>query len=167
MIIAMLSTKQAIREITDNELSNSAKVIRDSFKTVAIEFSLTKGNCPTHPSLTTVHQLRKLKEKGLLLFGLFLGNIQVGFVAIEKAENDLYYMEKLAVLPDYRHKGYGVELAKFVLGCIKNRGGKKLGIGIMNDHTVLKDWYKGLGFKETSTKRFPHLPFTVCFMEIA
>ena len=30
---------------------------------------------------------------------------------------------------------------------------------------VLKDWYGKLGFVEISTMKFPHLPFTVCFME--
>lgn len=27
----------------------------------------------------------------------------IGFVAIEKSSDDLYFMEKLAVLPEYRH----------------------------------------------------------------
>jgi ribosomal protein S18 acetylase RimI-like enzyme len=101
----------------------------------------------------------------VLLFVLFSGDRQVGFVAIEKADNNLYYMEKLAVLPEYRHKGYGTRLVRFVLDYIKNKGGKKLSTGIIDEHTILKNWYKGMGFKEISTQKFPHLPFTVCFME--
>ena len=30
---------------------------------------------------------------------------------------------------------------------------------------LLKNWYMSYGFRETGTKAFPHLPFTVCFME--
>ena len=55
-----------IRKIADeNELENSVKVIADSFQTVAVEFNLTKDNCPTHPSLVTLKQLHEMKRKGL------------------------------------------------------------------------------------------------------
>jgi len=37
--------------------------------------------------------------------------------------------------------------------------------GIVNEQEVLKSWYKGLGFTEKETRSYPHLPFTVCFME--
>jgi len=157
--------KQTIREITDNELSRSARVIRDSFRTVAAEFGLTRENSPTHPSFTTVRQLRKLKDKGLMFFGLFLDDRQVGFVAIEKADNKLYYMEKLAVLPGYRHKGCGTGLVRFVFDYVKEGDGKTPSISIIDEHTILKNWYKESGFREISTRKFPHLPFTVCFME--
>jgi len=91
-----------IREIrNEHDLKNSVKVIRDSFKTVAVEFKLTQDNCPTHPSLTTLDKLLELKNKARL-FGLFLNDAQVGFVAIEKAVDTLYYLDKLAVLPTYR-----------------------------------------------------------------
>lgn len=161
----MLAEKTTIREVTKDELIKSAKVIRDSFKPVAIEFSPTKDNCPTHPSFTKVRQLYKLRDRGIKLFGFFLGDRQIGFVAIEKADENLYYMEKLAVLPEYRHKNYGAELVRFVFDYIRNRGGQKLSIGIIDEHTVLKYWYKELGFKEIGTQVFNHLPFTVCFME--
>jgi len=161
----MSAEKSTIRELTKAELIRSAKVIRDSFKPVAIDFSLTKENCPTHPSFTKVRQLYELWDKGVKLFGLFLGDRQIGFVAIEKANEDLYYMEKLAVLPKYQHKNYGEELARFVFDYIGKRGGQKLSVGIIDGHTVLKHWYKGLGFKEVGTQEYRHLPFKVCFME--
>jgi hypothetical protein len=37
--------------------------------------------------------------------------------------------------------------------------------GIVEDDTVLKNWYTANGFTHTGTKRFGHLPFTVGFME--
>ncbi len=91
----------------------------------------------------------------------------MGFVAVERADASLYYMELLAVLPEYRHSGYGTRLVAFVLDHVRHAGGQKLSIGIINEHKVLKDWYVMLGFAETSTSTFPHLPFAVCFMERA
>ena len=90
----------------------------------------------------------------------------MGFVAIEKADENLYYLEKLSVLPEYRHNGYGKELLQFVCDTAAAKGAKKLSIGIIYEQAVLKDWYKDIGFRETGTRKFEHLPFTVGFMEI-
>ena len=155
-----------IREIAnEKEMENSVKVIADSFCTVAVEFNLTKDNCPTHPSLVTLKQLTEMKRKGLKLFGLFEDDVQVGFAAVEKKKHKVFNLEKLAVLPEYRHKGYGGKLVEFAAEYAKNAEGEKLSIGIINEHTVLKKWYAAKGFKETSVVKFEHLPFTVCFME--
>jgi ribosomal protein S18 acetylase RimI-like enzyme len=91
--------------------------------------------------------------------------MQVGFVAIEKADDKVYYLDKLAVLPEYRHKGYGGKLVEFVSNFVKKHNGQKVSLGMINESTVLKKWYQKLGFKETGTQSFEHLPFTVCFME--
>jgi ribosomal protein S18 acetylase RimI-like enzyme len=157
----------SINEIAGNVgINDSALVIRNSFRTVAKEFNLTRTNCPTHPSFVTIRQLTELKKKGLNFFGGFLGKTQVGFVALEKVDEALYYMEKLAVLPDYRHQGYGRKLVEFAVDCVGSHNGKKISIGTIDEHTILKDWYTKLGFKEVSTRKFNHLPFTVCYMEI-
>jgi len=155
-----------IREIyRENELRDSARVVRNAFKTVALDFNFTRENNPTHPSFMTMKRLREDHDKGVRFFGLFLGDEQIGFIAVEKADADLFYIERLAVLPKYRHRGYGKYLMEFAFEHIRTNGGKKVSIGIINEQTVLKDWYKGLGFEETATRQFAHLPFTVCFME--
>jgi ribosomal protein S18 acetylase RimI-like enzyme len=156
-----------IREIgIDESLDGSAEVIRKSFRTVAEELSLTAENAPTHPSFITLEQLVELRRKGLAFYGYYLDDRQVGFVAMEKADDSVYYLEKLAVLPGYRHNGYGKELVRFVLDMAAARGAEKLSIGIIYEQTVLRDWYKDFGFRETGTRKFEHLPFTVGFMEI-
>jgi ribosomal protein S18 acetylase RimI-like enzyme len=112
----------------------------------------------------TLDKLLELKGKAKL-FGLFLNNMQVGFVAIEKADDRVYYLDKLAILPGFRHKGYGKSLVRFVSSYVKKRDGQKVSLGMIDESAVLKNWYQQLGFKETGTKNFEHLPFTVCFME--
>ena len=154
-----------IKEINSRrDLDNSVEVIRESFETVALEFGLNQDNCPTHPSLITLDKLLELKGKAKL-FELFLKDRQVGFVAVEKADGRVYYLDKLAVLPGYRHKGCGRKLVEFVVTYIKEQGGQKVSLGMINESTILKNWYKNLGFIEAGTKNFEHLPFTVCFMD--
>ena len=156
----------SIREITgEEELKTSARVVRNAFRTVALDFEFTRENNPTHPSFMTIRRLRRDRDMRVKFFGLFLGERQIGFIAVEKADAALYYIERLAVLPQYRHRRYGKKLMEFAFEYIRTNGGTKVSIGIINEHTVLKEWYKGLGFKETSVREFAHLPFTVCFME--
>jgi ribosomal protein S18 acetylase RimI-like enzyme len=155
-----------IREIiAQDQISTSVGVIRQAFKTVADEFNLTPDNCPTHPSFITFDALLKLNKRGTKFFGTFIDEMQIGFIAVEKSDDGLYFIEKLAVAPPHRHKGYGKTLVQFAMEFIRNSMGKKISIGIINDHTVLKNWYKGFGFEEVSTRKYDHLPFTVCFME--
>ena len=145
-----------IREITgERELRESVRVIRDSFITVATELNLDI-------SLTT---LKSMKERGIRVFGLFQDGRQIGFVAIEKADDNLYYMEKLAVLPEYRHRGFGKMLMDFVFEYVRGKNGEKVSIGIINKNSTLKTWYKAYGFVEAGTQRFERLPFVVCSME--
>lgn len=156
----------SIREVINgSELRDSARVIRNAFRTVALDFGFTRENNPTHPSFITTKRLREDQNRGVKFFGLFLSESQIGFIAVEKADAVLYYIERLTVLPQYRHRGYGRMLMECAFDYITENGGTKVSIGIINEHTVLKDWYKGLGFKETSIREFAHLPFTVCFME--
>ncbi|MBP7737554.1 MAG: GNAT family N-acetyltransferase [Spirochaetes bacterium] len=156
-----------IKELTiDSELEQSVDVIRNSFQSVADRFNLTRENCPTHPSFVTHDRMLELKKKGSRFFGLFDGDTQVGFVAIEKSTEDLYFLEKLAVAPAYRHRLFGMQLVRFALDHIKKSGGTVVSIGIIDEHTELKQWYEKLGFREVNRKKFDHLPFTVCFMEM-
>lgn len=141
------------------------KVIRNSFITVANHFNLTKENAPTNPAFIEIDALNKMYEKNIDMFIVLENDVYIGFVAIEKANNEIYYMEKLAILPEYRHKGYGKKVMDFVVNYVKCKDGKKISIGIINENDILKKWYLSYGFIETETKVFKHLPFTVCFME--
>ena len=156
-----------IREIGDEkELAQSVQVIREAFDTVAKELNLTEINCPTNPAFTNIGNLKAMKEKGIKFFGLYNNDdIQVGFVAIEKASESLFYMERLAVLPEFRHSGLGKQLMDFVFDYVKKEKGVKVSIGIINENAMLKKWYQDYGFKETALKNYSHLPFTVCMME--
>ncbi|MDD2372966.1 MAG: GNAT family N-acetyltransferase [Syntrophomonadaceae bacterium] len=155
-----------IREIvSEAELSNSVNVIRESFITVANQFKLTRENAPSNAAFIELEDLLKMKEKDIHLFGVFKDEIQIGFFTVERNDNDLCYLNKLAVLPGYRHNGYGKKMLDFVFLYIKRAGGGKISIGIINENLVLKNWYIQSGFTETVIKNYPHLPFEVCLME--
>ena len=154
------------REVSsDIEMEKCAAVIRDAFKTVAEDLKITKESAPTNPAFLEKDSLIRMKEKGIVMFGVFENSVQIGFVAIEKADTDVYYMEKLAVLPEFRHKGCGRRIMDFVFDYVSGNNGKKVSIALINENSVLINWYIDYGFTVTGTKRFNHLPFEVCFME--
>lgn len=156
-----------IKEITcsSDDLTESVRVIRNSFATVASEFGLTKDNCPTHPAFMTLARLQETLEKGVKIFGLYTGAFQIGLVAAEKSTDEIYFLERLSVLPNYRHQGYGKILIDYIFDYVKVKEGKMIKIALINEHSVLKKWYLEYGFIETEIKKYSHLPFTVCFME--
>ena len=53
-----------------------------------------------------------------------------------------------------------------VLDYVGRQGGKKVSLGMIDSHAVLKEWYKSMGFEEKGIKKFEHLPFLVCFMDL-
>lgn len=148
----------------NNNLEICLDVIRKSFTSVANDFNLNKKNAPTNPAFIELKHLIQMDQKGVSMFGAFLENTCIGFVGIKKAMEGTYWLEKLAVLPEYRNKGYGKELIDFVFAYVREHNGKRVSIGIINEHIVLKNWYLDYGFKEVEKKVFDHLPFTVCFM---
>jgi len=147
------------------DIKATVTVLRKSFATVANRLGLTVENCPTNAAFIKEESLYEMKEKGIFMFGLFDGDEQVGFTALQKSTDTLFYLEKLAVIPEYRHKGYGKILMDFCFDYVRKLNGEKISIGIINENTVLKNWYSEYGFTETGTKDYPHLPFIVCFME--
>ncbi|MBN2011452.1 GNAT family N-acetyltransferase [candidate division KSB1 bacterium] len=164
----MVKNDPVIKEIVSTEqLLESVSVLQNSFETVARLYKLTEQNCPTNAAFITAEKLISLKQKPVIMFGLYENSRQIGFVALEKStsKNHVYYLEKLAVLPEYRHRGYGNLLMDHCVNYVRDHAGEKISIGIIFEHQLLKKWYENYGFVSTGLKSFKHLPFTVCFME--
>jgi cysteine-S-conjugate beta-lyase len=70
------------------------------------------------------------------------GNVPVGCVRVRKVGKKLK-IERLAILKEFRGKGFGREIVKKVVGYCR----KKRSAGIyMNAQYYLLDFYRGLGF---------------------
>lgn len=157
---------RGVSDICEAQLEQCTEVIRESFTTVAVEFGLTKENCPTHTSFIKLEVLQDRYRRGCPMFGYFLDGKIVGYVSLTKNSDTSFELNNLAILPEYRHKGYGKELMDVCRNKVKELGGNKITIGIIEENTRLKEWYTAYGFVHTGTRRFEHLPFTVGFMEL-
>ena len=144
-----------------------SKLLNIAFATVAKEFGLTKQNNPTNSAFITSDELKAQLTECREFYKYIDNGNPVGFIAIEKTldGSDTFYIEKLSVIPNYRHLGIGNRLLDFASNRIVELGGKRISIGLINSNIVLKNWYDKLGYVEYSVKIFEHLPFEVCLME--
>jgi ribosomal protein S18 acetylase RimI-like enzyme len=158
--------KPKIVPLSADDIPAYAEVIRQSFATVARDFNLTQENCPLHPAFITHDNLRGTYDNNYSPFGLFAGETLAGFVSLSDKGNGVFAMNSLSVLPEFRHYGYGKTLMDFCKAQVKKRGGLKMEIDLIDENTVLKNWYFANGFTLAETKRLPWFPqFTVAYME--
>ncbi len=155
-----------IRDAALSDISVIGEIIRCSFMNVAVRFGLTAENCPKHPSNCTTEWIRFALEKGVRYFVLECDEIPCGCVALERATPEVFYLERLAVLPEYRTRGFGRALVEHAFSNAKAAGAHRIEIGIISGQKELKEWYKHIGFTETRRAVFPHLPFEVVFMAV-
>ena len=153
-----------IRTCTNEDALVLVETIRKSFKDVAERFGLTQENAPRHPSNCTVDWIQKDMARGVTYFVIENKNCVVGCVALELANSEVSYLERLSVFPNQRQRGFGKALVTHVLSKAKLLGVHCVNIGIIAEHNELKNWYKGIGFVEGESKEYPQLPFRVTFM---
>ena len=155
-----------IRRLQREELGEAARVVRGAFATVAAEFNLTRENCPTNGAFLPDGRLEAQFDAGVRMAGAFAGGAMIGFAAVDLSDAVKPELEKLAVLLRQRHKGARRLLVDWAAEEARSAGAKTLRIGIIVENARLRAWYERLGFVHTGTRVFPHLPFTVGFMEM-
>lgn len=164
-----------IRTLTDSDLARATELIRLSFADVAERFCLTRENCPGNGAFLEEEKLRADHARGVRMFGLFrpgAPEVMAGFVALKpRGAADgpaaVWYVEKLAVSPQFRRQGAGSALLGHAVAYAKTAQAETISIGVIRDHLPLVRWYEQRGFRRTREKRFASLPFTVLYMELA
>ena len=153
-----------IRQANEADIDTLVTLLRSSFSDVAERFELTIENCPKNLAFCTKEWVKSDLDRGLRYYILEEDDRPCGCAAIEKAGPDVCYLERLAVLPQYRRKGYGKALVNHIFDQAGKNGAQKVEIGIISEDTKLKNWYSQFGFVRKGTKKFDHLPFIVAFM---
>ena len=157
--------KTSIVKVNKSVLPECLDVIHRSFATVADEFGLTRENCPRHTSFIPLSYLEAQMKWGRLMFGLYTDERIIGYISLSKEDDEAYELHNLAILPEFRHSGFGKQLLDYAKETVRSLGGSKIKIGIIEESTVLKNWYIANGFEHTGSKKFDHLPFTSGYLE--
>lgn len=150
---------------SSEQLNICLDIIHKSFQTVADEMNLIKDNCPSYTAFMPIEKLISQFENNTPMFLYQYNGCFAGYFSLS-INDDSVELNNLAVLPEYRHLGIGKELVDYAITYSKNiLGANKIKIGIVEENTILKEWYEKIGFVHTGTKKYEHLPFTVGFME--
>ena len=122
-----------------------------SFITVAEEFGYTIENAPYHSAFIKKEKIEKQIIDGGQFFVYKIGDEFIGSIGYI-FENDSYVIERLAVIPEYRHKGIGKKLMEFIENIVRNKNSKSIQLEMIDNNSVLKEWYKEQGYKVIETK---------------
>ncbi|MBO4928424.1 MAG: GNAT family N-acetyltransferase [Clostridiales bacterium] len=184
-----------IRKITKEDIKECVRVITESFMTVADELGFTKENAPRFTAFATTEErlMYHLEVEKRPMYGFFsdegsdggsdngssgFGNGSgdgsadnagsgqlLGYYSLAKQSETEWELNNLCVLPKCRHDGIGDVLLQDAFAKVKELGGTKMNIGIVEENKRLRSWYESKGFVHTGTKKFDFFPFTCGYME--
>ena len=157
-----------IREMTREEIPACVDIIRKSFMTVADEFGFTEENAPRFTAFAVDNDRMAywLDAQNRLMFVYVDGGVLCGYYNLLMNDNGECELGSLAVLPEYRHKGYGKELIAHAIDQARKAGFEKLNLSIVEENKVLRKWYEQNGAVHLGTQKFDFFPFTCGYMEI-
>ena len=157
-----------IRKAERADLPECVKVIRNSFQTVADEFGLTKENAPRFTAFATTED-RLLwhmdGERRLMYLDEEDGRIR-GYYSLRLNGDGTCELGNLSVLPEYRHRGIGGALLKHSMETAKAEYCREMRLSIVEENTVLREWYERSGAVHTGTEKFSFFPFTCGYLRI-
>ena len=153
---------ETIIEIKDSIIITD--ILNKAFLTVAQKYNFTKENAPTFPAFINSDKIENSLNNGLKMYGYNKNDIIIGCAGFSYYKEDIYFIERLATLPEYRHLGVGKKLMEYVENKIRDIGGKVVEIHIVDKNILLKEWYKKMHYLEIRIDEIKALPFNSCVM---
>jgi GNAT superfamily N-acetyltransferase len=119
--------------------------------TVALSFGFTKENVPRFPAFIDSDVIEKQLNNGLKMYGYKINDKIVGCIGYSFYKDQIYFIERLATLPEYRHLGIGKKLMEYV-----------------DKNVILVEWYKKMNYKQIRIDKLAdgtiELPFDLLVM---
>lgn len=155
-----------IRSVKEKELSTCADVIKQSFLPVAKKFNITKENSPNYVAFSVnTEKLKKQHLNGRKMYVYEENEHIIGYFSLAFYDDECE-LNNLCVLPEYQHKGIGKELLNYAVLSAKQHNISKIKLSIVEENTVLKNWYSSFGFVHTHRKKYDFFSFTCGYMEL-
>ena len=143
-------------------------ILNKAFMTVALQFNFTKETTERFPAFMEADIIDSQLKKGLKMYGYNIDNKIVGCGGYSFYRDQVYLIERLGTLPEYRHNGIGKKLMGFIENKIRENGGKTAEIHVVDINEILIKWYKNMDYKQIRTDKLydgeRKLPFNSCVM---
>lgn len=153
--------------VSEQDVPECVKVIRESFGTVADEFGFNNENAPRFTAFATTEERLywQLNEEKRPMYAFCDNGKIVGYYSLLIKDNNEYELNNLCVIPEYRHNGIGEKLLKNAFMAARELKCNKINIGIVEENKILRKWYEKFGFIHTGVQKFDFFPFTCGYME--
>lgn len=157
-----------IQQIVKENIPECARVIRESFLTVAEEFGFTLENAPrfTAFAVTEDRLYWQLESEQRPMYAYFEDGKIFGYYSLSLMENGVCELNNLCTLPAYRHNKIGEKLLLNSFENAKNLGCAKMQLSIVEENKRMRKWYENHGFLHRGTEKLDFFPFTCGYMEI-
>ncbi|MDQ1281025.1 MAG: hypothetical protein QG670_2289 [Thermoproteota archaeon] len=155
-------------ELVDTTLSEVvARTIRESFKNQALELELTVEKHSGYAAFETSQKVNKRIKRGEHVVLAYVGEKPVGTItfSVDSEQPVNGWIERLAVLPEFRRNGYGRELMGYAEEQLMKEGVARVELAIVKQFKHLQDFYEQLGYMPTETMKYEFLPFEILYME--
>ena len=155
-------------ELADTTLSEIvASIIRKSFKNQAEELGLTVEKHSGYAAFETSQKVKRRIGRGEHVFLAYVGEEPVGTItfSVDSKQPVNGYIERLAVLPEFRGNGYGRELMGYAEEQLRKASVVCVELAIVKQFKSLQEFYEQLGYNPTETVKYEFLPFEVLLIQ--
>ena len=109
--------------------------------------------------------LWQMEGEHRLMFADVEDGIIRGYYSLKLLDSGECELSNLSVLPKYRHQGIGEKLLKHAMDTARKQHCKVINLGIVEENTVLRQWYERNGAVHTGTEKYDFFPFTCGYMK--
>ena len=157
-----------IRKAERADLPACVHVIRAAFQTVADEFGFTEENAPRFTAFATdeARLLWQMDAQHRLMYLDEENGTVCGYYSLLLKDQDECELGSLAVLPAFRHRGIGGSLLRHAAATAAALHCRAMNLSIVEENSVLREWYERNGAIHTGTEKFDFFPFTCGNMKI-
>jgi ribosomal protein S18 acetylase RimI-like enzyme len=137
---------EIIIELNDSIIITN--ILNKAFMTVALHFGFTEETVPRFPAFIDSDVIKKQLNNGLKMYGYIIDDQIVACIGYSFYKDQIYFIERLATLPEYRHLGIGKTLIKYIENKIKEKGGRTAEIHVVDKNVILVEWYKKMNYNQ-------------------
>ncbi len=148
-----------IESLTLRDLPECLETIHRAFLPNCERYGFTKENYPGCAAFMTLDELVSEKNGGTHIYAIRIDGVIAGCVMLKRTSEDIYSFRRFAVLPEYRHLGFGKQLVAHCKSKAREYGGKKLQLLMVYQNEPLRALYESYGFTLVKTGCDDEHPF--------
>lgn len=141
---------QEIRKVTEADIPDCVRVVRESFFTVAQEFGFTAEKDSKFTAFATTNE--RLEHHMFVekrpMYALYVDGNIAGYYSLHIDGGEIE-LSNLCTLPEFRHRKIGETLMLHSFDMARELGFTEITIGVVEQNERVRRWYEGYGFTKS------------------